>query len=189
MYRSLSLASCTTCRSRRNVENVGSRCFSRNIAHRGLHPQGPLVSGRSQSHIGRHDRTDPAGTRFIPSTTTRQLRNAGIRDIDLRSIPPTSMHLVRLVPLLFFNLHSINAARSAKLRTSCKNFQSNLSTYTPRLIVRTQLHQYNTENELFSMETGRQWAAQRLWHMERRLITWYSTYSICVFLTHQDDHK
>ena len=78
--------------------------------------------------------------------------------IDLRSIPPTCIHLVRLVPSPFLNLHSINAARSAKLRTSCKNFQSILSTYTPRLIVRTQLYQYNTENELFSMETGRLWA-------------------------------
>jgi hypothetical protein len=158
MYRSLSLASCTTCRSRRNVENVGSKCFSRNIARRGLHPQGPLVSARSQSHIGRHYRTDPAGTRFIPSTITRQLRNAGIRDIDLRSIPPTCISPIRLVSSPFLNLHSINAARSANLRTSCKNFQSILSTYTPRLIVRTQLYQYNTENELFSMETGGLWA-------------------------------
>jgi hypothetical protein len=147
MYRSLSLASCTTCRSRRNVENVGSKCFSRNIARRGLHPQGPLVSARSQSHIGRHYRTDPAGTRFIPSTITRQLRNAGIRDIDLRSIPPTCISPIRLVSSPFLNLHSINAARSANLRT-----------YTPRLIVRTQLYQYNTENELFSMETGGLWA-------------------------------
>jgi hypothetical protein len=83
MYRSLSLASCTTCRSCRNVENVGSRCFSRKIQNQ---PVETCILRVLWSQVAANpisaEMTGPTPPEpdAFPSTTTRQLRNAGIRD-------------------------------------------------------------------------------------------------------------